>query len=119
LANIAIQTDIASGCKNARFGCRSCQQENEVLKLKIFEPGGIVQHLLDCILATKYILYLYYKNCLGNENVQDQWIGMHFMNPVPIMKLVEIINGYATKKEITQTIVDLSKKIRQSSLCSK
>ena len=35
-------------------------------------------------------------------------IGMHFMNPVPVMKLVEIINGYATKKEVTETIVSLS-----------
>ncbi|MBC7866447.1 MAG: 3-hydroxybutyryl-CoA dehydrogenase, partial [Gloeobacteraceae cyanobacterium ES-bin-316] len=35
----------------------------------------------------------------------------HFMNPVPVMKLVEIINGYATKKEVTQTIVELTKKL--------
>jgi len=34
---------------------------------------------------------------------------MHFMNPVPVMKLVEIINGYATSKEVTNTIVELSK----------
>jgi 3-hydroxybutyryl-CoA dehydrogenase len=39
----------------------------------------------------------------------DKVIGMHFMNPVPVMKLVEIINGYATKKEVTDTIVELSK----------
>src|SRR5438045_5355365 len=36
---------------------------------------------------------------------------MHFMNPVPVMKLVEIINGYATKKEVTDSIVDLSKQL--------
>ena len=41
----------------------------------------------------------------------DRVIGMHFMNPVPVMKLVEIINGYATKAEVTQTIVDLSKQL--------
>ena len=38
-------------------------------------------------------------------------IGMHFMNPVPVMKLVEIINGYRTTKEVTETIVELSKKL--------
>src|SRR4029079_4510462 len=38
-------------------------------------------------------------------------IGMHFMNPVPVMKLVEVINGYATTKEVTDTIVELSKKL--------
>lgn len=41
----------------------------------------------------------------------DKVIGMHFMNPVPVMKLVEIINGYATSKYVTDTIVELSKKL--------
>jgi 3-hydroxybutyryl-CoA dehydrogenase len=40
-------------------------------------------------------------------------IGMHFMNPVPVMKLVEIINGYATSKEVTDEIVALTKKINK------
>ena len=42
---------------------------------------------------------------------------MHFMNPVPVMKLVEIINGYATKKEVTDTIVSLSQTTGKSALC--
>jgi len=41
----------------------------------------------------------------------DRVIGMHFMNPVPIMKLVEIINGYATKKEVTGKIVEITKQL--------
>ncbi len=41
----------------------------------------------------------------------EKVIGMHFMNPVPVMKLVEIINGYSTSNEVTKTIEDLSKKI--------
>ena len=43
----------------------------------------------------------------------QQVIGMHFMNPVPVMKLVEIINGYATDATITQTIADLTKRIEK------
>lgn len=41
----------------------------------------------------------------------DKVIGMHFMNPVPVMKLVEVIRGYRTSEEVTQTIVTLSKKL--------
>ncbi len=44
-------------------------------------------------------------------------IGMHFMNPVPVMKLVEIINGYATKKEVTETIVGFKQAIGKNTLC--
>jgi 3-hydroxybutyryl-CoA dehydrogenase len=41
----------------------------------------------------------------------DKVIGMHFMNPVPVMKLVEVIRGYATSDEVTSTIMDLSRKL--------
>ncbi|MFZ4059234.1 MAG: 3-hydroxyacyl-CoA dehydrogenase family protein, partial [Ferruginibacter sp.] len=44
-------------------------------------------------------------------NRPDKVIGMHFMNPVPVMKLVEVIDGYATSKEVTNTIVELSKQL--------
>ena len=43
----------------------------------------------------------------------DKVIGMHFMNPVPVMKLVEIIRGYSTSDEVTQLIMDLSKKLNK------
>jgi 3-hydroxybutyryl-CoA dehydrogenase len=43
----------------------------------------------------------------------EQVIGMHFMNPVPIMKLVEIIRGYSTTDEVTQTIMDISRKLNK------
>ncbi|MEN8787699.1 MAG: 3-hydroxyacyl-CoA dehydrogenase family protein, partial [Flavobacteriales bacterium] len=44
----------------------------------------------------------------------EKVIGMHFMNPVPIMKLVEIIRGYATTDEVTQTIMEMSKKLKKT-----
>ena len=43
----------------------------------------------------------------------DKVIGMHFMNPVPVMKLIEIINGYETSKETTATIIELSKQLQK------
>jgi 3-hydroxybutyryl-CoA dehydrogenase len=43
-------------------------------------------------------------------------IGMHFMNPVPIMKLVEIIRGYSTSDEVTKTIMTLSEKLEKHPL---
>lgn len=46
-------------------------------------------------------------------NRPDKVIGMHFMNPVPVMKLVEIIRGYATSDEVTQTIMEASKKLNK------
>jgi len=47
----------------------------------------------------------------SKTNRPDQVIGMHFMNPVPIMKLVEVIRGYSTSDEVTDTIMDLSKNL--------
>src|SRR5207237_6016993 len=41
----------------------------------------------------------------------DQVIGMHFMNPVPVMKLVEVIRGYATSDEVTKQIMEVSRKL--------
>jgi 3-hydroxybutyryl-CoA dehydrogenase len=83
--------------------------ENIDLKLNIFKqidevaPDG-------CILATNTSSISITKIAAATRRPQSV-IGMHFMNPVPIMKLVEIINGYATAKEVTDTIVELSKKL--------
>lgn len=108
LANISTVTDIAVGVKNANLVVEAAT-ENVELKLKIFNqinaaaPAG-------CILASNTSSISITK-IAAVTNRPEQVIGMHFMNPVPVMKLVEIINGYATKKEVTDTIVALSKQL--------
>ena len=106
LDNIATNTDLAAGVKNADLVVEAAT-ENVELKLKIFKaideaaPAG-------CILASNTSSISITKIASATKRSEDV-IGMHFMNPVPVMKLVEIINGYATKKEVTATIVELSK----------
>jgi 3-hydroxybutyryl-CoA dehydrogenase len=108
LANITVQTDIAEGVKNASLVVEAAT-ENVELKLKIFRsideaaPAG-------CILATNTSSISITKIAAATKR-PGLVIGMHFMNPVPVMKLVEIINGYATTKEVTGTIVELSKQL--------
>lgn len=108
LANISTSSDIATGVKDAQLVVEAAT-ENVELKLSIFElmdlhaPAG-------CILATNTSSISITKIAAVTKR-PGLVIGMHFMNPVPVMKLVEIINGYATKKEVTETIVELSKRL--------
>ncbi len=108
LGNITTATSIAEGVKNAELVVEAAT-ENIDLKLSIFKqideaaPEG-------CILATNTSSISITKIAAATKRPQ-QVIGMHFMNPVPVMKLVEIINGYATSKEVTNTIVGLSKQL--------
>ena len=108
LKNITTVTDIAAGVANAALVVEAAT-ENVDLKLKIFQqmdeaaPAG-------CILATNTSSISITKIAAVTKR-PELVIGMHFMNPVPVMKLVEIINGYATKKEVTETIVELSKQL--------
>lgn len=106
LNNITTNTDIATGVAKAQLVVEAAT-ENIDLKLKIFKaideaaPQG-------CILASNTSSISITKIAAATKRPQSV-IGMHFMNPVPVMKLVEIINGYATSKEVTNSIVELSK----------
>lgn len=108
LANISLVNDVAEGVKSAHLVVEAAT-ENVNLKLEIFKqldkaaPAG-------CILATNTSSISITKIAAVTGRPGDV-IGMHFMNPVPVMKLVEIINGYATKKEVTATINELSKQL--------
>jgi 3-hydroxybutyryl-CoA dehydrogenase len=108
LNNIATNTNAAEGVAHANLVVEAAT-ENVDLKLKIFAeldsaaPQG-------CILATNTSSISITKIATATSRPQHV-IGMHFMNPVPVMKLVEIINGYSTTSEVTETIVNLSKTI--------
>ena len=110
LQNITTNTSLAAGVKNAQLVIEAAT-ENESLKLKIFKEIDEAASA-DCILATNTSSISITKIAAATKR-PSQVIGMHFMNPVPVMKLVEVINGYATAKEVTKTIIELCKKINK------
>jgi len=108
LNNIAYATDLANGVSKAELVVEAAT-ENIDLKLKIFKQ--IDNATSDsCILATNTSSISITKIAAVTEH-PSQVIGMHFMNPVPIMKLVEIIRGYSTSNEVTEKIMAVSKSL--------
>ncbi len=105
LRNITTATDMAAGVRNAELVVEAAT-ENVDLKLRIFRdldasaPAG-------CILATNTSSISITRIAAVTKR-PTHVIGMHFMNPVPVMKLVEVIRGYDTSDEVTRTVVDLS-----------
>jgi 3-hydroxybutyryl-CoA dehydrogenase len=108
LQNIITNTSLAEGVKDAELAVEAAT-ENTELKLNIFRQMD--EHApKSCILATNTSSISITKIASVTSR-PELVIGMHFMNPVPVMKLVEIINGYSTKAEVSQAIVDLSKQL--------
>lgn len=108
LANIITFTTLSEGIKNSDLVVEAAT-ENIDLKLKIFKE-------LDAICDAKTILAtntssISITHIASVTNRPEKVIGMHFMNPVPVMKLVEIIRGYNTSDEVTAQIMELSKKL--------
>jgi 3-hydroxybutyryl-CoA dehydrogenase len=108
LGNITTFTDMNQGVANVDLVVEAAT-ENVELKLNIFKsldaatkPEVILASNTSSISITKIA---------AATSRPDKVIGMHFMNPVPIMKLVEIIRGYSTSDEVTNTIMELSKKL--------
>jgi len=110
LNNITTYTSIKEGVKYASLVVEAAT-ENSVLKAKIFKELDEVCPE-DTILATN-TSSISITQIAAETKRADKVIGMHFMNPVPIMKLVEIIRGYNTSDEVTDFIVNLSKKINK------
>jgi 3-hydroxybutyryl-CoA dehydrogenase len=108
LANLTTTTFMKEGLQDVELVVEAAT-ENLDLKLKIFKdldentkPGTILASNTSSISITKIA---------SVTKSPGHVIGMHFMNPVPIMKLVEIIRGYNTSNETTQVIMELSKKL--------
>ena len=108
LGNISTFTSIQEGVKTANLVVEAAT-ENVDLKLKIFKDMDKFS-AESAILATNTSSISITKIAAVTSR-PDKVIGMHFMNPVPIMKLVEVIRGYSTSDEVTDTIMDLSKNL--------
>jgi len=108
LSMLKTQTDMSAGVSNADLVIEAAT-ENTELKLKIF--GDLDNAAPEkAILATNTSSISITKIAAATKR-PDKVIGMHFMNPVPIMKLIEVIRGYATSDEVTDSIMELSKKL--------
>jgi 3-hydroxybutyryl-CoA dehydrogenase len=108
LGKIKTFTELESGVKNADLVVEAAT-ENLSLKLDIFRQIDQFSPS-DTILASNTSSISITKIAAVTKR-PSQVIGMHFMNPVPVMKLVEVIRGYATSDEVTNRIMELSKKL--------
>jgi 3-hydroxybutyryl-CoA dehydrogenase len=108
LKNINGFTSLSEGVQNAGLVIEAAT-ENSELKCKIFKeldqlciPTAILATNTSSISITKIA---------SHTKRANKVIGMHFMNPVPVMKLVEVIRGYSTSDEVTRIVFDLSEKL--------
>jgi len=106
LANLETFTDLRPAVTNAELVVEAAT-ENMELKLKIFRQMDELAPS-RAILATNTSSISITKIAAVTSR-PTQVIGMHFMNPVPVMKLVEVIRGYATSNEVTQKVMDMSR----------
>ena len=110
LNRITPHTNLEEGVKQADLVVEAAT-ENETVKLKLFEQLDTLCPA-HTILASNTSSISITKIAAATQRA-EQVIGMHFMNPVPVMKLVEVINGYATAKETTERVLALSKQLEK------
>jgi len=110
LNNIATYTSIETGVKNADLVVEAAT-ENVDLKLKIFKEMD--QYAPEDAILSTNTSSISITKIASVTSRPDKVIGMHFMNPVPVMKLVEIIRGYSTSDEVTNTVMETSKSLKK------
>lgn len=110
LKNIKTFTDLKTAAQNADLVIEAASENVEV-KAKLFkqldeicQPNTILASNTSSISITQIA---------ANTKRADKVIGMHFMNPVPVMKLIEVIRGYSTSDEVCKLIMDTSKKLNK------
>lgn len=110
LKSITTHSSLQAGVKEADLVVEAAT-ENVDIKLRIFREMDEYARP-DAILATNTSSISITRIAAATQRPK-QVIGMHFMNPVPVMKLVEIINGYATDKAVTDAIVEATRKLEK------
>lgn len=110
LNNITTLTDLSKAAQNADLVVEAAS-ENIDIKLKLFKQFDEICPA-STILASNTSSISITQIAAATKRA-DKVIGMHFMNPVPIMKLVEVIRGYSTSDAVCETIMDLSKKLNK------
>lgn len=108
LSNITTFTDMSKGVERIDLVVEAAT-ENIDLKLKIFKQ--LDELTADNVILASNTSSISITKIASVTSRPEKVIGMHFMNPVPIMKLVEIIRGYATTDEVTNSIMEMSKKL--------
>jgi 3-hydroxybutyryl-CoA dehydrogenase len=111
LQRLSTSTDMAASCATADLVVEAAT-ENIDLKLKIFADLDRMAPA-HCILASNTSSISITRIAAATQR-PDKVIGMHFMNPVPVMKLVEVIRGYSTSNDVTNTILQLSLNLGKS-----
>ncbi|WP_457617739.1 3-hydroxyacyl-CoA dehydrogenase family protein [Lutibacter sp.] len=110
LDNITTYTSISKGVNNVDLVVEAAT-ENIELKLKIFKQ--LDEEASENTILASNTSSISITKIAAVTNRPEKVIGMHFMNPVPIMKLVEIIRGYSTSNKVTETIMKLSKNLKK------
>jgi 3-hydroxybutyryl-CoA dehydrogenase len=106
ISRIKTYTDIKEGASTAHLVIEAAT-ENREIKLKLFKQ--LSEICTDDVILASNTSSISITEIAAVTKTPGNVIGMHFMNPVPVMKLVEVIRGYSTTDEVTQTIMELAK----------